>query len=286
MKWLLLSLLWIFALLLTVAAAVYQRVTGPTYPITLVVNTGIQKIPIGLLRSQQGKSDCPVILRITDIGVKGVLCYRKYPSHDEMIKVDLKREGDKLVGSLPNQPPAGKLEYRIDLVKNGNPIKVGTGNVVIRFTGDVPRLILYTHIFLMFLAMFFCNIAGLASLFKLRFYKITAVLTFIILVIGGFILGPVVQKYAFNEWWTGIPFGWDLTDNKTLIAVLAWLPAMVMIRKRYARVWILVASVTTIAIFSIPHSLWGSQLNQETGKIIQGHILPFLATFSVKTHQC
>ena len=41
--------------------------------------------------------------------------------------------------------------------------------------------------------------------------------------VGGLILGPAVQKYAFDAWWTGIPFGYDLTDNKTLIAMLGWL---------------------------------------------------------------
>ena len=274
------SLLWAFAFLVTLSAAFYQRVTGPTYPLKALVNTGTQSYPVRFLRSQQGKADCPVILQIRDIEVKGVLSYRKYPSHDEMTKVDLIREGDKLVGYLPNQPPAGKLEYRVDLEKKGNPIKVGTGsNIVIRFTGDVPKTILYIHIFLMFLAMFFSNIAGLLALFNLKFYKLMTVLTFLILVIGGFILGPLVQKYAFNEWWTGVPFGWDLTDNKTLIAVLAWFLAMVMIRKSTARMWVIAASIVTIVIFSIPHSLWGSQLNQATGKIIQGHILPYLATF-------
>lgn len=274
------SLLWVFAFLFTVAAAFYQRVTGPTYPLKALVHIGTQSYPIRFLRSQQGKADCPVILPIPDIGVKGVVSYRKYPSKDEMTKVDLKREGDKLVGYLPNQPPAGKLEYKVDLEKKGNPLKVGNGsNIVIRFTGDVPKTVLYTHIFLMFLAMFLSNITGLLSLFNLRYFKFTAVLTFGILVIGGFILGPVVQKYAFNEWWTGVPFGWDLTDNKTLIAVLAWLLALVMIRKSTARVWIIAASIVTIVIFSIPHSLWGSQLNQVTGKIIQGQILPYFATF-------
>ena len=274
------SLIWAFALILTLGAAIYQRVTGPTYPLKAVVKTEIQSYSIKFLRSQQGKADCPVILQIPDIGVKGKLCYRKYPSRDEMTKVDLKREGDKLVGYLPNQPPAGKLEYKVDLEKKGNPIKVGTGsNIVIRFTGDVPKPVLYTHIFLMFMAMFLSNIAGLLALFNFRFYKFMAVFTFVILVTGGFILGPVVQKYAFNEWWTGVPFGWDLTDNKTLIAVLAWFLALVMIRKNNARVWTIIASLVTIVIFSIPHSLWGSQLNQETGKIIQGHILAFLVTF-------
>jgi hypothetical protein len=97
--------------------------------------------------------------------------------------------------------------------------------------------------------------------------------------IGGMVLGPVVQKYAFNEWWAGVPFGFDLTDNKTLIAFIAWVLALLMIRKKSAPVWVVAASLITIIIFSIPHSLYGSQLNQETGKIIQGNILPFLTTF-------
>ena len=264
------TLLWIFALLLTLSAAVYQRMTGPTYPLKTKVNTETQHFPVEFLRSHSSGSDCPVILQITDITVKGTLSYRKYPTHDEMIKVDLKREGDKLVGYLPHQPPAGKLEYKIDLVKNGVPLKFGTGApVVIRFTGDVPHVVLGIHIFLMFLAMFFSNIAGLLAVFNIRSYKLMALVTFVVLIAGGLVLGPIVQKYAFNHYWTGAPFGWDLTDNKTLIAILAWLLAMVMIRKKYARLWILSASLITIIIFSIPHSLHGSQLNVETGKIIQ-----------------
>ena len=106
-----------------------------------------------------------------------------------------------------------------------------------------------------------------------------SVLTFIVMMIGGLILGPLVQKYAFNEWWAGVPYGWDLTDNKTLIAILAWLLALVMIRYKSASSWVIAASLVTIIIFSIPHSLYGSQLNQETGKIIQGNILPLITTF-------
>ena len=127
--------------------------------------------------------------------------------------------------------------------------------------------------------MFFSNIAGILAVFRIPSYQIISIITFIVLIVGGLILGPIVQKYAFDEWWTGAPFGWDFTDNKTLIAIFAWLLAMVMIRKNKANLWILAASLVTIVVFAIPHSLWGSQLNQETGKIIQGNILPFLATY-------
>ena len=272
--------IWIFAVLLTISAAVYQRMTGPTHPFKTEVRTGTQKFPLTFMRSHAGSTDCPVVLQIPDITVKGTLLYRKYPTKDEMTKVELKREGDKLVGSLPNQPPAGKIEYKVILDKDGAPLTVGAGApVVVRYKGEVPAVVLAIHILLMFLAMLFSNVAGIFAAFKISSYKNMTIITFIIIMIGGMVLGPVVQKYAFNEWWAGVPFGFDLTDNKTLIAFIAWVLALLMIRKKSAPVWVVAASLITIIIFSIPHSLYGSQLNQETGKIIQGNILPFLTTF-------
>jgi hypothetical protein len=273
-------LIWILALILTCVALFYQKQTGPTYPFKTEVNTGIQKFPVEFVRSHAGSTDCPVILQIPDIKVKGVLLYRKYPTTDEMTRTDLKREGDRLVAFLPNQPPAGKIEYRVELEREGVPLKIaGSANIVIRFKGEVPNFVLALHIILIFIALFFSNATGLLALFRINSYKLWTIITFGILVIAGLVLGPIVQKYAFNEWWAGVPYGWDLTDNKTLIAILAWLIALIMIRKKSAAIWVIFASLIMVAIFSIPHSLYGSQLNPETGKIIQGNILPFIATF-------
>ena len=269
--------IWIFALLLTLAAAFYQRQTGPTLPVTTAINTGIQKFPVEFPRSFAGKGDCPIVIRISDISVKGFLSYRKYPTRDSMTKVTLVRQGDQLVAKLPNQPPAGKIEYKVELEKDGTSLVIDPETpIVIRFRGEVPATVLIPHIILMFLAMFFSNVTGIYAIFRIRHYRYLALVTFAILFVGGMVFGPIVQKYAFHEWWAGVPYGWDLTDNKTLIAVLAWLLAVVMIRKRSAAYWIILASLITIAIFTIPHSLYGSQLNQETGKIIQGIIPSYL----------
>lgn len=274
------SFIWILAGLITLAAGIYQRVTGPTQPFKTEVNTGIQRFPVVFQRSHSGTTDCPVVFQISDITVKGVLLFRKYPSKDEMTKVEMKREGDKLTAFLPNQPPAGKLEYRLDLEKDGTPLVINNGiPVLIRFTGEVPKVILFVHILLMFLAMFFSNATGLLALFGIRSFKFFTFITFAILFSGGLVFGPIVQKYAFNEWWSGIPFGWDLTDNKTLIAAMVWLMALEMIKKKHAAFWVIIAWAVTIVIYSIPHSLFGSQLNPETGKIIQGAIFPFLQLF-------
>ena len=93
-----------------------------------------------------------------------------------------------------------------------------------------------------------------------------------LLFLGGMILGPVVQKFAFGEFWTGVPFGFDLTDNKTLVTMITWLAAAWLSykKKTSARVWILIAAIVLLLVYSIPHSMMGSELDYETGKIGTG----------------
>jgi hypothetical protein len=76
------------------------------------------------------------------------------------------------------------------------------------------------------------------------------------------ILGPITQLYAFGALWTGVPFGWDLTDNKTLITLIGWIIAAVAIRKS-AKPQRLVAfaAVLMLIVYLIPHSVLGSELD-------------------------
>jgi hypothetical protein len=82
---------------------------------------------------------------------------------------------------------------------------------------------------------------------------------------GGFVLGPVVQKFAFGEYWTGWPFGGDWTDNKTLAALVAWLVAWAICRwlPRFQRPAVLFAAIVMFAVYLIPHSIHGSELDWE-----------------------
>ena len=127
----------------------------------------------------------------------------------------------------------------------------------------------------MFLAVFLGNLAGIMAVFKHKKYRFFTNLTVIALFIGGMILGPWVQWYAFGEAWAGIPFAWDLTDNKTLLAFIFWVVAFFMNRKKERPVYAIIASIVMLMVYSIPHSMFGSQLDPETGEIIQGWIQLF-----------
>lgn len=268
---------WVLAVLITFAAIIYQRKTGPTYDKKVEVKIGENNYKFKLVRSHGGEQDCKVELLVPDQKVEGILEYRKFPTRDEWTKIDMERQYDNLQGFLPKLPMAGKYEYKITLVKNGEKYPLNEGNsVIIRFKGHVPESVLFPHIFFMFFAMFLGNVAGIMALFKYKKYRLFTNITVVALFIGGMILGPWVQLYAFGEAWAGVPFAWDLTDNKTLVAFLFWVLAFFMNRKKERPVYTIVASVVMLIVYSIPHSMFGSQLDPETGEIIQGWIQLFL----------
>jgi FtsH-binding integral membrane protein len=184
-------------------------------------------------------------------------------------------EGQDLIGYLPNQPPAGKLEYTIVLMKNDRSYIVNEVPVVIRFKESVPKFVLIPHILFIFTAQLLSLVAGLFAVYRLRRYKLYGILTIIFLFVGGFVLGPVIQKYAFGAFWTGFPFGQDMTDNKVLVALLFWILAVVMnIRKdRPTYAWI--AALVFFLVNMIPHSMFGSELDYETGVVNTGMIMFF-----------
>jgi hypothetical protein len=112
----------------------------------------------------------------------------------------------------------------------------------------------------MFAGMLLSTAAGLAALDKKRNPRRFVLWTVALLFAGGFLLGPLVQKFAFGVAWSGFPLGLDLTDNKTLIAFLFWIVAFLAGRKgKPARPFVIAASLVTLLVFLIPHSLLGSE---------------------------
>ena len=136
--------------------------------------------------------------------------------------------------------------------------------MVIRFKGDVPLFILIPHVLAMFFGMLVSTRAGLELFGTGEKLRSLTYWTLGLLGIGGLILGPIVQKYAFGAYWTGWPFGHDLTDNKTLVAFLVWaVAATALQRGHYPRRWAFGAAVVTLIVFMIPHSVLGSELKYE-----------------------
>lgn len=255
---------WTLAVIITLVSAIYQRRTGPTYPVRGTVVLGGETVALKLLRTHSITGRMPVTVAVADTSVHGVAEWRRYPTNEPWRSENLVRDGLAIATVLPPAPEplmpmAGKLEYRVKLTRGADAVSFPAQAAVTRFKGDVPAWILIPHVAAMFFGMLFAMRALFAAVGggdTRRWGFITTAL----LLFGGFVLGPIVQKYAFDAYWTGVPFGYDLTDNKTLIAGVAWILAAWQLRGgRQAKLAVIIATVVTMVVFAIPHSMWGSQ---------------------------
>jgi len=272
-KYVLISL----AVLLTIAASIYQKLVGPTHPDWVKTELNGTEYSYKLRRSNDGHEKAPIRINIADQTIKAKIYYKHYPiiEGEEYVVEDFKRNGEELLAELPHQPAAGKFMYYIEFITdNGSVFVKKDVPIVLRYRDPVPEwTVLFPHIFFMFFAMMLSNLAGLKAMFNSDGYKKVGKYALISLIIGGFIFGPLMQKFAFGEYWTGIPFGYDLTDNKTLIAVLAWAFALWHgSKKENSRAVFIFAMVATLAVYLIPHSVLGSELDRNTGEVVTGMI--------------
>jgi hypothetical protein len=262
--------LWVVAVVLMMTSAVYQRLTGPTYRLRGEFSVAGEVYRYRLIRSAFSTADTLVSIPLPRGQISGSLSYKRYPTTDEFVSVPLEVHGSGMGARLPAQPPAGKLEYYLTLeTAGGEAVRIPDspeGTVIIRFKGPTSIFILLPHVLMMFFAVLIGMRAGLAGLLSPSGMRKLAWTTFVLVTIGGLMLGPIVQKTAFGEYWTGFPFGFDLTDNKTLIMWAVWVLALVVLerfrgRQLVGRMAVIGAAVVMVVVYLIPHSLRGSQLD-------------------------
>jgi len=246
------------------SAAIYQRRTGPTYEVKGSAEIAGETISYKLYRTHEGDTDMPVSIPVSGAGITGAVEWKRNKVDEPWQQIPMNLEDGSLVAYLPNQPPAGKLEYTVSLTMGDETTVLSNKGraVVTRFKGVVPIWVLLPHVLAMFIGMLFSTRTGLEALLKRNNLKLLTIWSFGLIFFGGMILGPIVQYMAFGDFWTGVPFGWDLTDNKTLIMVIAWGWALwAVLKDKPARVAAMVASVVTIIVYLIPHSVLGSEID-------------------------
>ena len=272
---------WSLAVLITLTAVYYQRMTGPTNPkrVSFVTEQGEYKakfersldtsVPFENDSDVKHSSNMEVRITPAPENASMYVDWRRYPGNDSLVRVVATSSSGLFSFSLPSQPPAGKIAYYPILVIDGKDYALDE-EIILRYKAPVPALTLVPHILLMFVAMFFSNYVGIAALLKIKNASLIAVLTMITLFAGGLVLGPLVQKAAFGEYWTGWPFGGDLTDTKTLFAFLLWVAAWYFNRKKGRRYLYVLASVVMMLVYTIPHSTAGSEFDYERGIVVTG----------------
>lgn len=271
-------LLWLLAVILMFASVIYQRATGPTYPYKGTLSSTEQDFKYKLIRTQETTENAKITLPATGSNnFYANLHYKRYQTKDSLTVLAFMLNGEYFTAPLPIQPSAGKMEYFITGELDGKTFRIpelNQDNIVLRYKNPVPGVVLWPHVFLMFFAVLFGMRAGLSALFVQNHMRRWSIVALVGMTVGGMILGPIVQKYAFGEYWTGFPYGGDFTDNKMLIMWLAWALAMAIIgfkpkkKEKISRVVVLFAAIVMMMVYLIPHSMGGSTLDYD--KIDQG----------------
>ncbi len=272
-------LIWVFAVLLTCTVLVYQRFTGPTYPQKEKMEIAGKTIDYKLLRSWEkeefpGMESTVPLLEFSGEKPDGFMArceFRKNNTGDDWTTIEMNPEGDKMIAILPTQPPAGKLAYRIILYNSDSEYILTETPIVIRFKDYIPGWIPLPHVLLIFVSLLFSTMAAVEAFRRGNKVRIYALLAAVSMLIGGLIMGPFMQKYAFGEWWTGWPWGSDLTDTKTMAAFFVWVIAYIVLRVNPRnRFWPILAAIVTLGVFVIPHSLLGSEFDYSAGEVVTG----------------
>jgi hypothetical protein len=225
-------LIWFLAFVLTAAFLVWQKISGPTYEKRFDTEVAGTRVKGELLRTHSITADMPVTIHVPDSAVTSTVIWRRFPTEDLWARLPMVRDGEVLRAAIPKQGMAGKVEYNVELSKGGQTVKVPEHEAAVaRFKGDVPNTILILHVFAIVTAFLFSTGAGFTALTNGPSLKNLSRIALGFLMVGGLILGPIVQKYAFNAFWTGWPLGEDLTDNKLAVGALLWLIAVVRTSK-------------------------------------------------------
>jgi len=260
------------------SAATYQRTTGPTYPLRGEITVGSDTYEYALIRSQETTDQARVAFPKPGESATAILTYRRYPTNDDFTAVPFVEEegedGTELVAYLPLKPAAGKLEYHVEVQTADGEVHIPAlerkeQNIIIRYKDPVPRLLLWSHVAAMFFTVLIGMRTGLGAMFAPGNMRTLTWITLIGMTVGGLVLGPFVQKYAFGAYWTGFPWGYDLTDNKLLIMWIVWVVAALALgsgkKKKTApgRVVVAMAAISMVVVYLIPHSMRGSELDFE-----------------------
>ncbi len=205
-------------------------------------------------------------VRIELVGkVKGTESWERIPHG--AIDSESEGAGRVFLFEIPHKVPTTRYFYRFEAAMAGkSPLILAQKNgepMMVKFKTSVPVWLITVHVLAMFGGFFFLIWSGLHALKPAAGKgdtKIAARLgwwAWITLFIGGVPLGIPMNYYAFGTTWEAFPFGGDVTDNKTQVALIVWGIAAIGLSRgkgRKSALLAVFAAIIVLAIFLIPHS--------------------------------
>jgi hypothetical protein len=223
-----------------------------------------------------------------DINIKEVRIFYKKTKSEEFKKSVMQRvkDGSTYVDYLPGLKKGERWFYYIesedtsgDILTIPERVKEGERqiNFYVTFEGTANRFLFISHIVLAITAVIFWIhsvfyavnylTSGERHNIRLAFYSVFyGTISFFIF---AFPVGGYIAHQVFGQAWSGIPFGWDITDNKSLITFLYYAVLIYLMKGEFSRLelgkgnaisdnnfsyLVILGIILTIVVYNIPHS--------------------------------
>lgn len=196
------------------------------------------------------------------------------------------RDGSTYTDYLPGLSKGERWFYYIEAEDtNGNilniPESVKEGerqiNFYVTFEGTANRLLFISHIVLAITAVilwihsvfYVVNHLTTKERHNIRLAFNSVLYGTISFFIFAFPVGGYIAHQVFGQAWSGIPFGWDITDNKSMVIFLYYAILIYLMKGEFYRLevgkgnvisdnnfsyLVILGIILTIVIYNIPHS--------------------------------
>jgi hypothetical protein len=273
------------ALLFTILVVGYARRTTMVRSVHKVVEQSGIVIEHETVPKQVGDKIPNISAKVT--GAAQVNLIYRIGQEGEFVQIPMSRAPNQenvFTASLPHYPKATKAWYYIEAIKTtpDGDVTVTLPDdsqpdftpILLKYEGVVPLYVIIPHVLCNFSAIFFSALT-LFSAIDVRRGKRTMkeavkfpLITFILMFLGFVPFGIAMNWFAFGVIWEAVPFGRDVTDNKSQIILLFWLATLILVKgtllgkgeeknlvsERGYFTMVIVTMIVTIAMYAIPHS--------------------------------
>jgi hypothetical protein len=275
----------LIAILFTVLVVGYARRTTMVRSVHKVVEQRGIVIEHETVPKQVGDQIPVISAKVT--GAAQVNLIYKIGQQGEFVQVPMNRAPNAenvFTALLPHYPKATKAWYYIEAIKTTpdgdvtvtlpDDSQTDFTPILLKYEGVVPLYVIIPHVLCNFAAIFFAALT-LFSAIDVRRGKRTLkeaikypLITFILMFLGFVPFGIGMNWFAFGVIWEAVPFGRDVTDNKSQIILLFWLATLILVKgtvlgkgenknlvsERGYFTMVIVTMIVTIAMYAIPHS--------------------------------
>jgi len=242
------------AAVITYLLSVLASALTAQFPITGTVGIEGEKVSYLFPREIHSKNGYTLVIRSDADSLTGSIDLLMNNDPTTAQRIEMKNEGNNLIGYLPHSAAGSKLYYTVTLEKNGLNYQIPPSETIItQYWSKVPTTLWVLYYFTLLGGLFFAIRAGLeyfaTERVRLILYTLIASTLFSLHAI---LVNPVFKTYELNAFRTTVPSPDKLFAGADFVLPALWIFVLAIVRKvPNPRITLLGAAIVTVVMFLV-----------------------------------